>query len=69
VASPESNLARVSDAGYGAGRIPVRPGPGPTPEPRNRWGGGVSVFIDGSQLGAIAPNEIKMYQVSPGDIP
>jgi hypothetical protein len=30
-------------------------------------GGVVSVFIDGSKVGAIAPEEIKVYQISPGD--
>jgi hypothetical protein len=30
-------------------------------------GGVVSVFLDGSKVGAIAPKEIKVYQVSPGD--
>ncbi|MGP0029783.1 MAG: hypothetical protein ACLPVF_04680 [Acidimicrobiales bacterium] len=30
-------------------------------------GGVVSVFLDGSGVGVISPNEIKVYQVSPGD--
>jgi hypothetical protein len=30
-------------------------------------GGVVSVFIDGSKVGAIAPNEIKVYRVSSGE--
>ena len=29
--------------------------------------GGVSVFLDGSNVGAIAPKEIKVYRVSPGE--
>jgi hypothetical protein len=30
-------------------------------------GGVVSVFLDGSKVGAISPNQIKVYQVSPGE--
>lgn len=30
-------------------------------------GGVVNVFLDGSKVGAIWPEEIKVYQVSPGD--
>ncbi len=30
-------------------------------------GGDVSVFLDGSKVGAISPKEIKVYQVSPGE--
>ena len=30
-------------------------------------GGVVSVFLDGSKVGAISPKQIKMYQVSPGE--
>lgn len=30
-------------------------------------GGVVSVYLDGSKVGAIAPNEIKVYQVSAGE--
>ena len=30
-------------------------------------GGVVSVFLDGSKVGAISPKEIKVYQVSPGE--
>ena len=30
-------------------------------------GGVVSVFLDGSKVGAISPNEIKVYRVSPGN--
>jgi hypothetical protein len=30
-------------------------------------GGVVSVFLDGSKVGAISPQQIKLYQVSPGD--
>jgi hypothetical protein len=29
--------------------------------------GGVTVFLDGSNVGAIAPEQIKVYQVSPGE--
>jgi hypothetical protein len=29
-------------------------------------GGAVSVFLDGSKVGAISPNQIEVYQVSPG---
>ena len=29
--------------------------------------GGVSVFLDGSKVGAISPKQIKVYQVSPGE--
>lgn len=29
--------------------------------------GGVSVFLDGSKMGAISPKQIKVYQVSPGE--
>jgi hypothetical protein len=28
---------------------------------------GVTVFLDGSEVGAISPKQIKVYQVSPGD--
>ena len=31
--------------------------------------GGVTVFLDGAKVGAIAPKQIRVYQVSPGDIP
>lgn len=30
-------------------------------------GGVVSVFLDGSKVGAISPKQIKVYQVSPGE--
>ena len=30
-------------------------------------GGVVSVFLDGSKVGVISPNQIKLYQVSPGE--
>jgi hypothetical protein len=30
-------------------------------------GGVVSVFLDGSKVGAISPEQIKVYQVSPGE--
>jgi hypothetical protein len=30
-------------------------------------GGVVSVFLDGSNVGAISPKQIKVYQVSPGE--
>jgi hypothetical protein len=30
-------------------------------------GGAVSVFLDGSKVGAISPKQLKVYQVSPGD--
>ncbi len=30
-------------------------------------GGIVSVFLDGSKVGAISPNQINVYQVSPGE--
>jgi hypothetical protein len=30
-------------------------------------GGVVSVFLDGSKVGAISPMQIKLYQVSPGE--
>jgi hypothetical protein len=30
-------------------------------------GGVVSVYLDGSKVGAISPKEMKMYQVSPGE--
>src|ERR1700733_15820548 len=30
-------------------------------------GGVVSVFLDGSKVGAISPKEIKVYRVSPGE--
>jgi hypothetical protein len=29
--------------------------------------GGVTVFLDGSKVGAISPKQIKLYQVSPGE--
>ena len=29
--------------------------------------GGVTVFLDGSKVGAISPKQIKVYQVSPGE--
>ena len=29
--------------------------------------GGVTVFLDGSEAGAISPKQIKAYQVSPGE--
>ena len=67
MASPESNLARVSDPGGGPGRIPARPGPGQRRSPAIGEGGVVSVFLDGSKVGAISPKQIKVYQVSPGE--
>jgi hypothetical protein len=30
-------------------------------------GGVVSVFLDGSRMGAISPKQIRVYQVSPGE--
>ena len=29
--------------------------------------GGVTLFLDGSKVGAISPKQIKVYQVSPGE--
>jgi len=29
--------------------------------------GGVTVFLDGSKVGAISPKQVKVYQVSPGE--
>ena len=29
--------------------------------------GGVTVFLDGSNVGAISPRQVKVYQVSPGE--
>ena len=34
---------------------------------RNPAIGGVTVFLDGSKVGAISPKQIKVYQVSPGE--
>ena len=30
-------------------------------------GGGVTVFLDGSKVGAISPKQIEVYEVSPGE--
>jgi hypothetical protein len=55
-AFPTLVVARaVSRFGRGQGRSPAGEG------------GVVSVFLDGSKVGVIAPREIKVYQVSPGD--
>jgi hypothetical protein len=34
---------------------------------RSPASGGVTVFLDGSKMGAISPKQIKVYQVSPGE--
>ena len=34
---------------------------------RSPASGGVSVFLDGSMVGAISPKQIKVYRVSPGE--
>jgi len=34
---------------------------------RSPASGGVSVFLDGAKVGVIAPKQIKIYRVSPGD--
>jgi hypothetical protein len=41
-------------------------GPAQRRSPSIGEGGVVSVFIDGSTVGAISPKQIKVYQVSPG---
>jgi len=37
------------------------------PQRRSPAIGGVTVFLDGAKAGAIAPKQIKVYQVSPGE--
>jgi hypothetical protein len=34
---------------------------------RSPASGGVTVFLDGSEVGAISPRQIQVYQVSPGE--
>lgn len=34
---------------------------------RSPASGGVTVFLDGSEVGAISPRQIKVYQISPGE--
>ena len=48
-------------------RAASRLGRGQRPGSAIGEGGVVSVFLDGSKVGAISPKEIKMYQVSPGE--
>ena len=48
-------------------RAASRLGRGQRSSPEIGEGGVVSVFLDGSKVGPISPNEIKVYQVSPGE--
>ena len=65
MAGSESNLARVSDPGLF--RVASRLGRGQRQSPAIGEGGVVSVFLDGSKVGAISPKETKVYQVPPGE--
>ena len=48
-------------------RTASRLGRGQRRSPAIGEGGVVSVFLDGSKVGAISPKQIKVYQVSPGE--
>lgn len=48
-------------------RAASRLGRGQRQSPAIGEGGVVSVFLDGSKVGAISPKEIKVYRVSPGE--
>ena len=50
-----------------SGPHPGSAGAGPSRSPAIGEGGVVSVFLDGSKVGAISPKQIKVYQVSPGE--
>jgi hypothetical protein len=48
-------------------RAASRLGPGQRRSPAIGEGGVVTVFLDGSKVGAISPKQSKVYQVTPGE--